>query len=87
MTPQGELVGVYLSSSVLTCVGPSPGGRGWDNQPGGFGGHGMPNQGYGQMPTSAGGFGRGAGPMPPGPGGYGQGQGGNFPGNFQGYQG
>lgn len=47
----------------------------------------MANQNYGQMPTSAGGFGRGAGPMPPGPGGYGQGQGGGFPGNFPGYQG
>ncbi|PGG99344.1 hypothetical protein AJ80_09382 [Polytolypa hystricis UAMH7299] len=46
MTPQG--------------AGPSPGGRGWDQQGGNFAGPAMPAQGYGgQLPGSAGGFGRG----------------------------
>ncbi|KAK2755114.1 hypothetical protein FQN54_006643 [Arachnomyces sp. PD_36] len=43
----------------MTPQGPSPGGRGWDQQGSNFGGPGMPAQGYGQIPASAGGYGRG----------------------------
>ncbi|OJJ49824.1 hypothetical protein ASPZODRAFT_58875 [Penicilliopsis zonata CBS 506.65] len=43
----------------MTPQGPSPAGRGWDQQGNNFGGPGMPAQGYGQVPGNAGGFGRG----------------------------
>jgi nucleolysin TIA-1/TIAR len=44
----------------MTPQGPSPVGRGWDQQANNFGGPAMPAQGgYGQLPGSAGGYGRG----------------------------
>lgn len=43
----------------MTPQGPTPAGRGWDQQGAGFGGPGMPGQGYGQLPGSAAGYGRG----------------------------
>jgi nucleolysin TIA-1/TIAR len=88
MAPQGRIPTLCLRSSLLISTGPSPGGRGgWDAQQSPYGGPPMPNQGYGQMPGSAGGYGRGQ----PTPGaGWNQGQGqshGGFGNGYQGYQG
>ncbi|ERF71477.1 hypothetical protein EPUS_00466 [Endocarpon pusillum Z07020] len=71
----------------MTPQGPSPGGRGgWDAQPSPYGGQPMPTQGYGQMPGSAGGYGRGQ--PAPNPGwNQGQGQGHGFGNGYAGYQG
>jgi len=65
MTPQG---GPHSSAASMSGyptnhqspLGPSPGGRGWGQDQGGFAGPGMAAQGYGQMPGSAGGYGRGS---------------------------
>jgi nucleolysin TIA-1/TIAR len=41
-------------------TGPSPGGRGWDQQGNNFAGApAVPGQGYAQAPANAGGYGRG----------------------------
>ena len=73
--------------ALLTQTGPSPGGRGgWDAQPSPYGGQTMPNQGYGQMPGSAGGYGRGQ-PTPGAGWNQGQGQSHGFGNGYAGYQG
>lgn len=64
-------------------IGPSPGGRGWDQQGSNFGGPGMPAQGYGQIPASAGGYGRGQSAPASG---WGQPNSGSFGNGFGGYQ-
>lgn len=64
MTPQG---GPYSATGSFSAhpantpspLGPSPGAARWGQQDqGGFGGPGMNQGGYGQMPNSAGGFNR-----------------------------
>ncbi|KAJ9202458.1 hypothetical protein DTO166G4_4509 [Paecilomyces variotii] len=65
----------------MTPTGPSPAGRGWDQQATNFGGPGIPVQGYGQLPGNAAGYGRGQTPpgaawAQPGNAGFGNGFGG-----------
>ena len=73
-------------SSLTWHTGPGPAGRGgWDAQPSPYGGQPMPNQGYGHMPGSAGGYGRGQ-PTPGAGWNQGQGQGHGFGNGYQGYQ-
>lgn len=66
----------------MSPQGPNPAGRGWDQSGGNFG-PGMPAQGYGQVPGSAGGYGRGqSNPASQ----WAQPNAGNFNNGFGGYQ-
>lgn len=63
MTPQGgpySATGSFSGhpANAPSPMGPSPGGHRWGQEQAGFGGPGMGQGGYGQMPTSAGGYNR-----------------------------